>query len=132
MKLNAIDHVHVYVENLSDAMKWYETTLGFTITQSFYFWYEQGGPLVINNGNTHLSLFKRINQSASNIIAFRTNKQHFLDFIHHLDQCGVSFTVEDHQVSLSIYFADPDENKYEITTYDYFDLNKTQPTLPIA
>lgn len=98
MKLNAIDHVHVYVEDLADAIKWYETTLGFTITQSFYFWYEQGGPLVINNGNIPLSLFKRVNQSASNTIAFSTNKQYFLDFIHHLNKCSVPFAVEDHQI----------------------------------
>ncbi|MCW2254402.1 catechol-2,3-dioxygenase [Providencia alcalifaciens] len=131
MKLNAIDHVHVYVEDLADAIKWYETILGFTIAQSFYFWYEQGGPLVINNSNTHLSLFKRVNQFANNTIAFSTNKQYFLDFIHHLNKCSMPFTVEDHQVSLSMYISDPDENKYEITTYDYFDLKKTQPTLPI-
>ncbi len=122
MKLIAIDHVHIYVDNLDDAVQWYKTTLAFEITQRFKFWFEQGGPLVINSGAVHLSLFKRTTQSIGNTVAFNVDKNGFLELREHLTNCNVPISVIDHEVSLSIYFIDPYNNKYEITTYDYFDL----------
>ena len=59
MKLTAIDHVHVYVDGLDDAIKWYKDILFFEVTPKFKFWFDLGGPLVINNNDVHLPLFKR-------------------------------------------------------------------------
>ncbi|MEX6210710.1 hypothetical protein AB6G58_13370 [Providencia huaxiensis] len=43
MKLTAIDHVHVYVDGLDDAIKWYKDILFFEVTPKFKFWFDLGG-----------------------------------------------------------------------------------------
>ena len=55
MKLTSIDHVHVYVEDLNEAVKWYKDILFFAVTPKYKLWFDQGGPLVINNNEVHLS-----------------------------------------------------------------------------
>lgn len=57
-----------------------------------------------------------------NTVAFSVDKTSFLQFKEHLTSCNVPISVIDHEVSLSVYFTDPYDNKYEITTYDYFEL----------
>ena len=49
MKIAEIDHIHLYVENIEQAEKWYNEIMGFERCPSLYFWFEQGGPLVIRN-----------------------------------------------------------------------------------
>ncbi|HGF6560563.1 TPA: VOC family protein [Providencia alcalifaciens] len=120
MKLTSIDHVHVYVDDLNEAIKWYKDILFFTVTPKYKFWFDQGGPLVINNNGVHLSLFKRTSQSIGNTIAFGTDKTTLMEFIEHLRINNIQFSIVDHDVSISIYFTDPYENKYEITTYEHF------------
>ncbi|EMI5489783.1 VOC family protein [Providencia stuartii] len=122
MRFIAIDHVHIYVDDLDEAIQWYKNILSFEITPRFKFWFEQGGPLVINNGDAYLSLFKRTTQNRGNTVAFSVDRTSFLQFKEHLTSCNVPISVIDHEVSLSVYFTDPYDNKYEITTYDYFEL----------
>ncbi|MGG4608533.1 VOC family protein [Providencia sp. Me31A] len=120
MKLIAIDHVHVYVDDLNEAVKWYKDILFFEVTSKFKVWFDQGGPLVINNNDVHLSLFKRTTQNIGNTIAFSVDKPTLIGFIEHLSSCNIPNSIVDHEVSISIYFTDPYENKYEITTYEHF------------
>ncbi|HAV64611.1 MAG TPA: hypothetical protein DCY13_19870 [Verrucomicrobiales bacterium] len=52
-------------------------------------------------------------------LAFRApNRIEFLEAQEQLRQAGVAFAFQDHEVSQSIYFRDPDGHQLEITTYD--------------
>lgn len=62
VKITKIDHIHVYVENIELAERWYQEVFGFSRDDSLYFWFEQGGPLVIRNNGASLSLFLRKNK----------------------------------------------------------------------
>ena len=54
------------------------------------------------------------------VVAFRVSADDYVSWIHHL---GLVFSIEpvthDHELSLSVYFSDPDGNPYEITTYEH-------------
>lgn len=126
MKFEAIDHVHVYVADLDASRRWYEKTLGFVVDNDLHFWFEQGGPLVMKNHGAMLSLFRQKGHSPGHTIAFRVSASEFENLYQNIVACDVSFHVRDHQVSWSIYFNDPSDNKYEITSYDYLKLSHLQ------
>jgi len=119
VKITKIDHVHVYVNNLELAEHWYNSVLGFTRDDSLYFWFEQGGPLVIRNHGASLSLFPRNDQPPGHTIAFSVEARALIDLVGILNGREIAFTVSDHDVSMSVYFHDPDGNKIEFTSYEY-------------
>jgi catechol-2,3-dioxygenase len=51
-------------------------------------------------------------------LALRANRKNFLAAQEELKQRGIQFEFQDHEISHSIYFSDPDGHKLEITTYD--------------
>ena len=51
-------------------------------------------------------------------LAFRANRENFLGAQHELKKRGIKFEFQDHEISHSIYFRDPDGHELEITTYD--------------
>ncbi|ALV92604.1 MULTISPECIES: VOC family protein [Pantoea] len=119
MKITKIDHVHVYVDDIDLAERWYEDVLGFTRDDSLYFWFEQGGPLVVRNHGASLSLFLRKNQSPGHTIAFAVEAAAFVDLVATLNAKNIPFTACDHDISMSLYFSDLSDNKIELTSYDY-------------
>ena len=119
VKITKIDHIHVYVENIKLAERWYHEVLGFSRDDSLYFWFEQGGPLVIRNHGASLSLFPRKNQHPGHTVAFVVEAAEFLSFVPALNAKNIPFTVCDHDVSLSVYFNDLSDNKIELTSYEY-------------
>jgi len=119
VKITKIDHIHVYVENIELAERWYQEVLGFARDDSLYFWFEQGGPLVIRNHAASLSLFPRTNQPPGHTVAFAVQAAAFLSFVPALNAKNIPFTVCDHYVSLSVYFNDLSDNKIELTSYEY-------------
>ena len=116
-----IDHIHVYVADREMALGWYKDVLGFTPMPEFLFWAEDGGPLTISNpeNTIHLALFERQNSAPTSTIAFGATGEQFKAWKDHLDNKSTAHTLSDHDLSYSLYFTDPDDNKYEITTYDY-------------
>lgn len=59
-KLAGIDHCHLNVDDLAQAVKWYERVLGFSVVEALAFWNEDGkGPLTLEDANatTRLALF---------------------------------------------------------------------------
>jgi len=121
LRLQAIDHVHVYVQNRAAAERWYAKVLGFVRSKDLEFWATGGGPLTLENetGSVHLALFERTVQPCRSTVALRVSGVEFQAWRAHLErELPGSVTFEDHQASLSIYFADPDGNPYEITTYE--------------
>jgi catechol-2,3-dioxygenase len=120
--IRSIDHIHVFVVDRSAAARWYERVLGFTKVNEYEFWAADGGPLTIQNreGTVHIALFERPAQSCRSTIALRVSANEFLAWRTHLTQeLPQAPTVEDHDLSVSLYFHDPDGNPYEITTYEY-------------
>ena len=85
-------------------------------------WASDGGPLTIANEaeTVHLALFERPAQPCRSTIAFGVTAREFIAWREHL--CAAleaAPNTEDHQLSWSLYFTDPDGNPCEITTYEY-------------
>lgn len=119
MKIAEIDHIHLYVENIEQAEKWYNEVLGFSRDNALYFWFEQGGPLVIRSNRASLSLFLRKSQPPGHTVAFRVAASSLSELIPILSKHEIPFRVSDHGVSMSVYFSDLSNNKIEVTSYDY-------------
>jgi catechol-2,3-dioxygenase len=121
-EIEAFDHIHVYVADRAAAEQWYRQVLGFTRTQELAVWASDGGPLTLQNsgGSVHLALFERPREKNRATIALRVNAAQLAQWLAHLRrELDGEVTVEDHALSVSLYFRDPDGNPYEITTYDH-------------
>jgi catechol 2,3-dioxygenase-like lactoylglutathione lyase family enzyme len=124
-----IDHVEVLVPDVNEAAAWYERVLGLTPVANLP-WTE---PLMISSdgGSTKLALFEGKPQEGNvgwRRVAFKVTGAAFLRFLNRLEDApvrsasGSMVTAEDvvdHDVSFSIYFADPYGNQLEVTTYDH-------------
>jgi catechol-2,3-dioxygenase len=121
----SIDHIHVFVADRVAAEGWYHTVLGFTRVKELEFWAPDGGPLTLSDksGTVHVALFQRKPEKCRSTIALATTATDFLAWRAHLATVlPKPPALEDHQVSWSLYFDDPDANPYEITSYEYAEL----------
>ena len=120
--LASIDHVHVYVTDRPLAQSWYARVLGLRPLTEFSAWTADGGPLTVGDaaGRVHLALFERPAPPCRSTIAFAVPGGEFLKWKEHLELALPGrVTLEDHELSWSFYFRDPDGNPFEITTYDH-------------
>jgi uncharacterized protein (DUF1810 family)/catechol 2,3-dioxygenase-like lactoylglutathione lyase family enzyme len=120
--IRSIDHIHVFVADRAAAERWYEQVLGLTRVKDYEVWAAGGGPLTLHNreGTVHIALFERPTEKCRSTIAFGVGASEFLAWKTHLTTAlEHAPTVEDHDLSVSLYFRDPDGNPYEITTYEY-------------
>ena len=126
--LSGIDHVHVFVRDRKLAERWYAEVLGLTRSPALEFWSTDGGPLTVqDSSNTvHIALFEREPLPNRATIALRTSATGLRTWLKHLQAAGLAVELEDHQVSFSIYFSDPDNNPFEITTYEYAEFAAAQ------
>lgn len=119
MKLDGLDHVALSVADLKRAAKWYVEVLGFTRMHEAV-WGEV--PTFVGIGGTGVALFPGEKQGESDDgirhVAFRAAREEFLAAQRELKERGIAFHFEDHKISHSIYFRDPDGNQLEITTYE--------------
>jgi catechol-2,3-dioxygenase len=121
-RVRTIDHVHVYVADRTASEAWYERVLGFTRAKELEVWAADGGPLTVQNseGTVHIALFERTPMKTGSTIAFGVGAVEYLEWRSHLAQeLEKPPATEDHELSLSLYFTDPDANPYEITTYEH-------------
>ncbi len=125
MQLEGIDHVALGVRDIETSAKWYVEVLGFERLHEDMW---NGVPTFIGKGTTGIALFPA-SPNAQSIpsahrdirmlhLAFRANRQNFLDAQHELEKRGIKFEFQDHEISHSIYFHDPDGHQLEITTYE--------------
>jgi Lactoylglutathione lyase and related lyases len=125
MELEGIDHVALGVRDIEKSARWYIEVLGFERLHKDMW---NGVPTFIGKGNTGLALFpaspdaKSISSTPRDIrmlhLAFRANRKNFLAAQHQLKKRGIKFEFQEHEISHSIYFRDPDGHELEITTYD--------------
>jgi len=125
MQLEGIDHVAVGVREIERSAKWYIDVLGF---ERLYEGMWDGVPTFIGKGNTGIALFPARSDAKSTSsshrelrmlhLAFRANRGNFLAAQRELEERGIKFDFQDHEISHSIYFRDPDGHQLEITTYE--------------
>ena len=125
MQLEGIDHVALAVRDVEQSAQWYIDVLGF---ERRYDGMWEGIPTFIGKGNTAIALFPmrdrhpkspaRISGICMLHLAFRANRENFLGAQQELKKRGIKFEFQDHEISHSIYFRDPDGHELEITTYE--------------
>lgn len=122
MRLEQIDHVALRCASPEATKAWYVNTLGF---EHVYRDHGGGVPIFLRLGSTYLTLFpeKANEPPAANGRAWHLalRAATYADFQaaqSELQAKGVSFQFQDHEISHSIYFFDPDGFLLEITTYD--------------
>ena len=125
MQLEGIDHVALGVRDIERSVEWYIEVLGFERLHEGMW---NGVPTFIGKGNTGIALFpaspgaQSIPSTHRDIrmlhLAFRANRQNFLAAQRELKKRGIEFEFQDHEISHSIYFRDPDGHQLEITTYE--------------
>jgi len=125
MQLEGIDHVAVGVRDVERSAKWYIEVLGF---ERLYEDAWGGVPTFVGKGNTGIALFPaRPNAKPAPTthrdirmlhLAFRADRENFLAAQRELKKRGIKFEFQDHEISQSVYFLDPDGHQLEITTYE--------------
>ena len=116
---------HWPFKTLNVRPNWYVEVLGFE--RRFQgMW--KGVPVFIGLGETSIALFPLgtdpTNASSSGRtvgmlhLALRADRRNFVDSQQELKRRGIPFQFQDHEISHSIYFLDPDGIRLEITTYD--------------
>jgi catechol 2,3-dioxygenase-like lactoylglutathione lyase family enzyme len=125
VELEGIDHVALGVRDIERSAEWYIDVLGFERLHEGAW---DGVPTFVGKGNTGLALFPANPDAKSTPsthrdirllhLAFRANLQNFLAAQRELQKRGIKFEFQDHEISHSIYFHDPDGHLLEITTYE--------------
>ena len=122
--LEGLDHIALAVRDVERSAKWYIDVLGF---ERRYAGMWEGVPVFIGKGRTALALFPlRRDQKSPKLpnpdgilhFALRADRTNFLAAHRDLTSRGIAFHFQDHEISHSIYFRDPDGYEVEITTYD--------------
>src|SRR5262245_29284102 len=123
MKLEGIDHVAIGVRDIERSAKWYIDVLGF---ERLYEGMWNSVPTFIGKGNTGIALFPASHEAKPSAhreirmlhLAFRADRENFLSAQRELEKRGIKFAFQNHEISHSIYFRDPDSHQLEITTYE--------------
>jgi catechol-2,3-dioxygenase len=116
-----IDHLHLYATNRNKAEQWYADVMGFSRVVALESWAD-GGPLTLQNssGTVHIALFEAPAQPCRSTIALSVGAEEFVAWRQHLvAKLQRPVEPEDHQMAWSLYFADPDGNPWEITSYQH-------------
>lgn len=123
--LEGIDHVALAVRDVRRSAEWYERVLGL---ERFHEEVWGDFPAIVGVGNTSVALFPVKGNDpkpppgrdvlAMRHLAFRTDAANFVKAQEALNDAGIEFQYQDHDIAHSIYFRDLDGHEIEITTYD--------------
>lgn len=125
MRLEALDHVALYVKDVPRAVAWYRDVLGFHRRHADV-WGEY--PAVVGVGATSLAIFPARSADPETLperapalfahVAFRTSAAGLEAARAELRARGIAIEEQDHTIARSIYFSDPDGHTIEITAYE--------------
>jgi catechol 2,3-dioxygenase-like lactoylglutathione lyase family enzyme len=127
LKVEGIDHVALAVRDVERSIRWYGEVLGLERRYADV-WGDV--PAFVGAGSTALALFPVRGDRASAKaqperdaiamlhLAFRVDAEGFRRAKDELTRRGIAWEFQDHEVSHSIYFEDPDGHRLEITTYE--------------
>jgi len=125
IEIEGIDHVAMSVRDVERATQWYIDVLGFKRLHEGMW---DDVPVFIGKGTTALALFPAKSETTSTSndrgeirmlhLALRATRKNFLAAQEELKRRGINFEFQDHEISHSIYFRDPDGHCLEITTYE--------------
>lgn len=122
--LEGIDHVALSVADVERSRRWYMEVLGFEHRHPGMW---GGVPVFIGKGTTALALFPARSGDGTSPalpptrmlhLAFRASRAAFVAAQEDLRQREIPFEFQDHEISHSIYFCDPDGHQLEITTWE--------------
>ncbi len=128
MKLEDLDHVAIAVADPVASAAWYTEVLGMERRHE-----EVWGdiPIFVCAGKSAIAIFPRRRPGGEGVtldggsevrhIAFRADRANFDRARAELAARGIETEFEDHVISHSVYFDDPDGFHLEITTYDVAD-----------
>ena len=118
-----IDHVAIAVTDVERSVDWYCDVLGMERRHP-----EWGSmPTMVCAGETCVALFPVEGEAspppgrgaiAMRHLAFRVDRSGFDRAQEDLRERGIAFEFMDHETAHSVYFADPDGHRLEITTYE--------------
>ena len=124
-QLEGIDHVAIAVRNVPRSVEWYRTVLRLERRHEDV-WGDC--PAIVGIGTTAIALFPVSGGEPAPVpgrsalamrhVAFRATAANFADAQQSLTRQGIAFEFQDHRISHSIYFSDPDGHQIEITTYE--------------
>ncbi|MFW5878072.1 MAG: VOC family protein [bacterium] len=115
-------HIVMMVSNLDQSQAFYEDHLKFHTTEEVV--YDGLRRIFMSASNKHHELvllesrvkeFPHIDHRQLQQVAFEVPTHDILiDYYKHIKQSGIPYVIKDNQVSLSIYFPDPDDVTVEI------------------
>jgi catechol 2,3-dioxygenase-like lactoylglutathione lyase family enzyme len=123
-ELEGLGHIALAVRDVDRSAKWYVDVLGF---ERRYQGMREGIPVFVGKGRTAIALFPLGSDQASAQarepggmlhFALRADRKNFLTTQRDLTIRGIAFHFQDHEISDSIYFRDPDGYEVEVTTYE--------------
>ena len=128
-EIRQIDHVAFTVRDLERSIAWYHDVLGLERRHEDVW---GGVPAMMCAGDTGVALFpaatsnpdaapEHANTTVMRHLAFQVDRDNFVRAQTELARRGIPFNFEDHQISHSIYFNDPDGYEIELTTYELDD-----------
>jgi catechol 2,3-dioxygenase-like lactoylglutathione lyase family enzyme len=117
-RTEGLDHVALAVSDLDRAESFYSDVLGLERVIP-----EWDPPRVMASQGSGVALFPEDDSSGetpSRIlhVAFRVDREAFEAARADLSERGIATSFSDHGASHSIYFADPDGHRLELTTYE--------------
>jgi catechol-2,3-dioxygenase len=117
--VQGLDHVALAVGDQGVSDRWYREVLGLEREHADA-WGDT--PVALMAHGSGLALFKARPDSDRAVglrhIAFRVDRENFDRAQDDLRARGIAFELQDHAVSHSIYFEDPDGLQLELTTYE--------------
>lgn len=125
IEVQHLDHVALTVSDTERSARWYEDVLGLERRHQAVW---GGRPLMVCAGETCLAVFPPdgdLSEAPPNRttismrhFAFRVDRENFAAAQDRLKELDIPFSFEDHEICHSIYLADPDGHRVELTTFE--------------